>query len=138
MREFCFDLGCGLRFLRGLGRNGGFGARIDTRAGIPDLLRVDLRLAETVEIFVDRVFGVESEMFGVGANESFIEDAPGEAFEIFFLDGLQHARANLGDVGNIFEREFFGLARLAKFFSELAHGDGACKSDIETMIGQPG
>src|SRR5215831_4203586 len=60
-------------------------------------------------------------MLGVGANESFIEDAAGELIEVFFFDGLQHARADFCDIRDVIERKFFGLARLAEFCSEVTH-----------------
>ena len=42
-------------------------------------------------------------MLGVGANESFVEDAAGKLVEVFFFDGAKHARADFGDVGNVVE-----------------------------------
>ena len=60
-------------------------------------------------------------MLGVCADESAIEDAAGQLLEVFLFDGLQHARADLGDVGNVVERELFLLARFAEFVAELAH-----------------
>ena len=91
------------------------------RFGLPDFVGVDLRLAQAGEIVGNGFFVVESEMLRVGANESFIEHAAGELIEVFFFDGLEHAGADLGDVGNVIEREFFFLARLAEFISEFAH-----------------
>ena len=61
-------------------------------------------------------------MFGVRANESFIKDAAGKLIEILFFDGAEHARGDLDDIGDVIEREFFALARFAKFISEGAHG----------------
>ena len=84
-------------------------------------MSVDLRLAQAGEVVGDGIFVIESEMFGVGADESLIEDASGQLVEVFFLDGLEHARADLGDVGNVVVREFFLLARLAEFIAEFAH-----------------
>ena len=67
-------------------------------------------------------------MLGIGANKSLIEDAAGKLIEVLFFDGAQHAHPDLGDVGNVIEREFFFLARFAEFVSEFAHvvlsGDG--------------
>jgi hypothetical protein len=60
-------------------------------------------------------------MLGVGANKSLIEDAPGKLIEMFFFDRAEHAHPNLGDVGNVIERELFFLARFAEFVSEFAH-----------------
>ena len=90
--------------------------------GFPIFKGVDLRLAQAGEIVVDGFFVVQSEMLGVGANESLVEDASGKAVEVFFFDGLEHARADLGDVGNVIERDAFLLALLAEFISEGAHG----------------
>ena len=82
---------------------------------------VDLRLAQASEVVRDGLFVVQSEMLGIGANESLVEDAAGELVEMFFFDGLEHARADLGDVRNVIEREFFLLARFAEFVAEFAH-----------------
>ena len=125
------DLNRGLRFRRG--RSGldeatffwscgawlrRTGAR---RFRLPDFVGIDLCLAEAGKIVGDGLFVVETEMLGVGANESLVEDAAGQLVEVFLFDGLQHASADLGDVGNVIEREFFFLARLAEFISEFAH-----------------
>jgi len=90
--------------------------------GIPNFLRIDLGLAKGRQVIGDGLFGVETEVLGIGADEAFIEDAARKIVEMFFLDGAQHAGADLGDVGNVVEREFFLLAGLAKLFSEFAHG----------------
>lgn len=89
--------------------------------GIPCLLGYDLRLAKAIEIFGDGYFWIEAQVFRVGADEPFIEDAAGQPVEVFFFDRLEHARADLSDVRHVIEREFFGLARLAEFVSELTH-----------------
>jgi hypothetical protein len=81
-----------------------------------------LRLAQAREVIGDGFFGVEAEVFGVGADESFVEDSARELIEVFLFDGLQHAGADLGDVRNVIEREFLFLARLAEFVAEFAHG----------------
>jgi len=88
----------------------------------PDFVGIDLRLAQAGEIVGDGIFGVESEVLGVGANESLVEDAAGKLIEVFFFDGLEHARADLGDVGNVIEREVLFLACLAEFVAEFSHG----------------
>ena len=82
---------------------------------------IDLSLAQAGEIGGDGFVVVESEMLGVGADEAFVEDAAGEAIEVFFFDGLEHARADLGDVGNVIEGESFFLALFAEFIAEFAH-----------------
>ena len=105
-------------------RHGGsrsWSTRRDGTSGIPDFMRVDLRLAQSDEVVVDGFFGVVAEMLGVGADESFIEDAAGKLLEVVFFDSLQHAGADLGDVGNVVERDAFSLARQAKFFAKLGH-----------------
>ena len=94
-----FECGLAIRSERaGLSRDGtlrgsGFGGD-----GFPDLVGVNLGLAQGDEIVGDGFLAVEAEMLGVGANESFVEDAAGKQVEVFFLDGLKHARADLGDV----------------------------------------
>ena len=88
---------------------------------LPHLVSVDLRLAQASEIVSDGLFVVESEMLGVSTDESLVEDAAGELVEMFFFDGLEHTRADLGDIGNVIEREFLLLARFAEFVAEFAH-----------------
>ncbi len=88
---------------------------------IPSVVGIDLRLAQAREVIVDCLLGVEAEVLGVRADESAIEHAARQLLEVFLFDGLQHARADLGDVGNVVERELFLLARFAEFVAELAH-----------------
>ncbi len=126
-----FDLCRGLCFhgrkfgLDGASPFGHRGARLrrgSARAcGFPDFVGVDLRLAEAGEVVGDGFFVVESEMLGVGADESLVEDAAREQVEVLFFDGLEHARADLGDVGDVIVRELFLLACLAEFVAEFAH-----------------
>jgi hypothetical protein len=95
--------------------------RIAALGRIPAFMGIDLCLSEASQIVIDGVFGIEAEVLGVGANEPAIEDAAREMIELLLFDGLQHARADLGDIGNVVERELFVLACLAEFVSELAH-----------------
>jgi len=132
--EFLFNLYRGLlcRGLRG-GRTRGRGfAPIGSGAtlGIATSVRVNLFLAETGKIFRNGIVGVEANLLGVGANESLVEDASGELVEVFIFDCLQHARADLGDIGNVIKREFLALASLAKLVAEAAH------DPFGIMIGQ--
>ena len=89
---------------------------------MPHFVRVDLSLTQAGEVVGDGLLVVESEMLGVGANETLVKDAPGKLIEMLLFNRLEHARTNLGDVGNVIEREVLFLARLAEFVSELAHG----------------
>ncbi len=84
-------------------------------------MRVDFLLLYAGQVRGDCVFLVQPEMFGVGANESFVEDAAGEPVEVLLFDGLEHARADLGDLGSVIERDALLLARFAEFVAELAH-----------------
>lgn len=128
-REF-LDLQRRLGFRRGLAGLGdaelvwGGGARKFWANRIPDFVGIDLRFAQADKVIGDGFFVVEAEMLGVGANESFIEDPAGKLIEGFIFDGLEHAGADLGYVGDVVEREIFFLARLAEFVSELAHWVG--------------
>jgi hypothetical protein len=128
-REF-FDLRRGLCFREWdvgleaalLGRCGTRLRRDDTRAfGFPDFVGIDLRLSQAGEIISNGLFVVESEMLSICANESLVEDAAGELVEMFLFDSLEHARADLGDIGDVIEREFFLLARFAEFVAEFSH-----------------
>ena len=53
-------------------------------------MRVDLCLAKASEIVGDGFFVVQSEMLGVSANKSLIEDAAGELVKVFLFDGPKH------------------------------------------------
>ena len=88
---------------------------------VPTPVRVDLSLTEASQVVVDRVFGIEAEVLGVSADESAIENTSRELIELLLFNRLQHSRADLGDVGNVVEREFLSLPRPAEFISELAH-----------------
>jgi len=59
---------------------------------------------------------------GVGADETFIEDAAGKLVKVFLFDGAQHAGADFGGVGDGVERDTALLALFAKFVSERTHG----------------
>ena len=78
-------------------------------------------LAQGRQIFGDGFFGIESQILGVGAYETFVENAAGKNVETLLFDGLQHARADFGDVGNVVKGDAAALALFAKFFSECSH-----------------
>lgn len=85
-------------------------------------MRIDLRLAQAGEVVGYSLVAIQAKMLGIGANESLVKHTAGQLIEMFCFDGLQHARADLGDVRHVIERELFFLACLAKFVSELSHG----------------
>lgn len=87
-----------------------------------DRLLLNLAFAQGCEIIGDGFFFIEADLAGVGADESFIEDAAGELIEVFVFEGAQHAGADFGGVGDGIEREAALLALLAKFFSERSQG----------------
>jgi hypothetical protein len=91
--------------------------------GRPYGLGINLRLAEAGQVFVHGLFAVETNVLGVGANESFVEDAAGKLVEVLLFNRLKITRTDFGDVGNVLERDAFFLARLAEFISEFAHTD---------------
>ena len=82
---------------------------------------IELGLAQGRQISGDRFFGVKSQHLRVGADEPLVEDAAGEHIELLLLDGLQHSRVDLCDVGNVIERKAAALALFAKLFSECSH-----------------
>ena len=104
----------------GRGRPGGF-ARRGAEIGKNGLL-LNLTLAQCGEIFAYRFFFIQSNLAGVGAYETFIEDAAGKLAKLFVLEGAQHAGADFGDVGDGVERKAALLALFAKFFSERSQG----------------
>ena len=92
---------------------------------VPDFVCDDLRLAQRGQVVAHGLLGIKAQVFRIGTNESFIEDAAGEVLEVLFFNSAEHACVDLGDVGDVVEREFFLLAGLAKLFSEFAHGSVA-------------
>ncbi len=97
---------------------GGWGAEVGENG-----LRVNLTLAQGGEVIGDNFFFVEADLAGVGADETFVEDAAGELIEMLVLDGAEHAGADLRSGGDGVERDAATLTLLTKFFSEGAHKD---------------
>jgi hypothetical protein len=120
-----FDRRLGLGYWLEGTRRGGLDrqrlVRITACRCLPHIMRVDLRLAKACQVVVNSVFGIQTEVLGVGADESAIENAAREFIELFLFDGLQHAPADLGDVRNVVEREFLTFPRLPEFVSEITH-----------------
>jgi len=124
LREF--DLRGGLGFYSDIGKwtLGALATAVSTAVAwfcVPSGVRIDLCLAQAGEVVGDGIVGIQTEMLGIGADESLVEDAAGQSIEVFFFNRLQHARADLGDVGNVVQRELFLLSRFAEFISELSH-----------------
>ena len=100
----------------GFGDSTGFAGR---RAEIGEnLLGLNLTLAQCDKIVGYRFFFIESDLAGVSANETFVEDATGKLVKVFVFQGTQHAGADLGGAGDGVEGDATLLAPLAKFFSE--------------------
>ncbi len=83
---------------------------------------LNLTLAQGSEIVGDSFLFVETDLAGVGAHETFVEDAAGELVEVFVLEGAEHAGADFGGVGDGIERYAALLALLAKFVSKCSQG----------------
>lgn len=116
-------------------------ARRDRRGWCRGVLGIELCLAQGRQILGYSLFIVEPEMAGVGADESFIKDTAGKLIEAFVFDGFEHARADLGDVGNVIERVATPLALFAELVSEGSHSDSAggavsARTRTEIIIGQ--
>ena len=98
------------------------------RAGVClDLILAYLILARLIFGHCGQVVGygfffVESDLAGVGAHKTFVEDAAGELVEVLLFEGAQHAGADLGGVGDGIEPDASLLALLTKFFSECTQG----------------
>jgi hypothetical protein len=86
-----------------------------------DGLLLDLTLTQGGQIIGYDFFFVESDLAGVGADETFIEDAAGKLVKVFVFESAQHAGADFRRVGDGIELEAALLALLAKFFSEGSH-----------------
>src|SRR5579863_6111480 len=93
----------------------GWGARIGEI-----LLGRNLTAVQCGEIVGDGFLFVEADVAGVGADESFIEDAAGKLVEVFFFEGAEHAGADFCGVGNGIEFDAALFALFAKFFPERA------------------
>ncbi len=87
-------------------------------------LLLNLALAQGSEIVGDGFLFVESDLAGVGADETLVEDAAGKLVKVFVLEGAQHARADFGSAGDGVERDAALLALFAKFLSKGSH-DGS-------------
>ena len=99
-----------------------------------------VELVQCGDVPGDGFFLVEAEIFGVGANEAFVEDAARELVEVLLFDGAEHARADLGGVGNVLELDALPLARLTEFVAELSHAvpqsDPSTVPPTKIIIGQ--
>jgi hypothetical protein len=84
-------------------------------------LRLNLAFAEGSQIVSDGFVLVKTNLAGVGADKTFVEDTAGELVEMLVLDGTEHASADLGGSRDGLEREATQLALSAKFFSECTH-----------------
>ena len=91
------------------------------RLRLPCFVSRDLGLAQAGKVIGYGLLRIEAKVSRVSANESLIKDAAGKIVEVFLFDGAEHPRADLDNVGNVIEREFFLLARLAKLISEVTH-----------------
>ena len=99
-----------------------------------------VELVQCGDVPGDGFFLVEAKIFGVGANEAFVEDAARELVEVLLFDGAEHARADLGGVGNVLELDALPLARLTEFVAELSHAvpqsDPSTVPPTKIIIGQ--
>ena len=85
-------------------------------------LPLNLTLAQCGQIIGHGFFLVESDLAGVGADETLVEYAAGKLVKVFVFEGAQHAGADFGGVGDGVERNAALLALFPKFFSERSHG----------------
>jgi hypothetical protein len=67
----------------------------------------------------DGLLFIESKIFCVGADKTFVEDATGKFGEVFVLQGMEHARADLGGFGDLLDGD---SAHLALALHSLAEG----------------
>jgi len=81
-----------------------------------------LAFAQCLQIITDRFLFVETYIARVGAHKAFVEDAAGKLVEVFFFQRTQHARADLGGIGDGLKRDSAPLALSAKFFPERSQG----------------
>ena len=122
---FCAGLGAAIGAITGnIARGRGLGAGLaGGRAEIrKNGMLLHLTLAQGGEVIGDGIVFIESDVAGVGADETFVENAAGKLVKAFVLEGAEHAGADLSGVGDGVERDAAVLALLAKFFSEGSHG----------------
>lgn len=86
------------------------------------LIFANLTLAHGGQVIGYSFFFVQADLAGVGADETFVEDAAGELVEVLFFEGTQHASADFGGFGDGIKPDALLLALLAKFFSECSQG----------------
>ena len=99
------------------------------------LFRVPLLTVEQVQcgyISGDRFFLIEAKILGVGADKAFVEDAAGELVEALLFDGAEHARTDLGGVGDVLELDISPLALFTEFVAELSHT--VPQSDLSILL----
>jgi len=108
-------------------------------------LRRNLGAVQRGEIVGDGLLFVEADVAGVGADESFIEDAAGKLIEVFFFEGAEHAGADFCGVGNGVEFDAALFALFTKFFPERAQvvtpaggSASAVRPKMGLMIGERG
>ena len=87
-----------------------------------DFLGLDLAFAQCGQVVGNGFFLVETDLPGVGADETFVEDSTGKLVKVFVFESTEHARADFCGIGDGVERETALLALLAKFFSERSQG----------------
>jgi|HubBroStandDraft_5_1064220.scaffolds.fasta_scaffold15113_1 hypothetical protein len=99
-----------------------------------------VELVQCGDVPGDGFFLVEAKILGVGANEAFVEDAARELVEVLLFDGAEHARADLGGVGNVLELDALPLTRFTEFVAELSHAvpqsDPSTVPPTKIIIGQ--
>jgi len=102
--------------------------------------RLTVELVQSGYVAGDGFLFIEAQMLGISADKTFVEYAAGKLFEALFFDGAEHARADLGGVGDVLELDAQSLALFAEFVAELSHA--APQSDlsafplIKIIIGQ--
>ena len=100
--------------------NGPAQIAVSGRVLLGDQPDIRSRLAGGSEIFGDCLFFVDAYIFSVRPNIAFIEDAARKRVELLFLQRAKQAGANLGDRGNVVERDAAHLALPPQAFAEPA------------------
>ena len=57
------------------------------------------------QIVGNRLILIQPYMAGIGSHKAFVENTARQLVEVFVLQGLQHAGANLGGEGNLIQRD---------------------------------
>ena len=75
-------------------------------------------VAGSQQVFGNGLIFVQANAAGIGADKALVEDASRQLVELIFFQGPQHARPDLGGVGNLLQCDLALFALLFQFFAK--------------------